>query len=390
MTVTLFDHVASRLSDLDMAMVRSVPPGGNWTNIPESIPSKRLEQIRAMAKDRGGVVRTTYYGRLRSDRPSYTISTHFQRPGNGCNIHPVEDRTLTIREAARLQSFPDRIAFAGGQAARRKQVGNAVPVLLARAVGTTFPVGNVVDLFAGAGGLGLGLALAGHKIEVSTDNDSAALGVHAQIHPGARHILGDIDSPDVQEEVIRAGRSCDLLVGGPPCQGWSYAGWHMHTDPRNRLVWTFISMTEKIRPRRFLMENVQGLIWMANGAALGAIVSSFEALGYRVAHYVLNAASYGVPQRRHRLFVVGSLDGEPPRAPEPLFAPDGLFLPPPVTVGEAIGDLPPLGQGLGADLIEWQAAPVTPYQSWARGLLNFDEMYAALTESHRQALRLTG
>ena len=80
------NHYTPKLSDLDLQMVRAIPPGGNWKNIPVSIPSKRLEQIRE-SYARGGGSRSTYYGRLRPDAPSYTISTYFNRPGNGCYIH---------------------------------------------------------------------------------------------------------------------------------------------------------------------------------------------------------------------------------------------------------------------------------------------------------------
>ena len=109
------NHSTARLSDLDMRMVHSIPQGGNWKDIPESIPSKRLEQIRESFK-RGEGSRSTYYGRLLPGMPSYTISTYFNRPGNGSNIHYDQDRVLSQREAARLQSFPDSFVFRGGAA----------------------------------------------------------------------------------------------------------------------------------------------------------------------------------------------------------------------------------------------------------------------------------
>ncbi|PJI55266.1 hypothetical protein CTI14_06395 [Methylobacterium radiotolerans] len=148
-------HGLNTLSELDYEMIRHVPVGGNWQQIPESVPSARLSQIRAMSKERG-IVRTTYYGRLRPDQPAYTIATYYNRPGNGTNIHPHEDRTLSHREAARLQSFPDSYGFIGGDGAIRKQIGNAVPPLLGRAVASQLLQsglmrGPIIDLFAGAG-----------------------------------------------------------------------------------------------------------------------------------------------------------------------------------------------------------------------------------------------
>ena len=151
------NHFSAHLSDLDMRIVEAVPEGGNWKDIPESIPSKRLDQIRESFKQGGGS-RSTYYGRLRADMPSYTINTYFNRPGNGCHIHPSQNRVLSQREAARLQSFPDRFRFAGPQSIVNNQIGNAVPPLLAYQIaGQLGTPGVFVDLFSGAGGLGVGL-----------------------------------------------------------------------------------------------------------------------------------------------------------------------------------------------------------------------------------------
>lgn len=99
-----------------------IPEGGNWTDIPLSVTDRRLEGIRAT----GG--RTTYYGRLRWDAPSYTIATYFNRVGNGCNLHPSQLRVMSTREAARFQSFPDDFVFVGSKASQYKQIGNAVVV----------------------------------------------------------------------------------------------------------------------------------------------------------------------------------------------------------------------------------------------------------------------
>src|SRR3989344_3949287 len=96
----LYNHVTYPLSENDLKMVVAIPEGGNWKHIPHHIPSKRLEQIRK-----------TVYGRLSWNKPSYTITTYFNRPGNGTYIHPKDDRVISAREAARLQSFPDNYIF---------------------------------------------------------------------------------------------------------------------------------------------------------------------------------------------------------------------------------------------------------------------------------------
>ena len=126
-------HAAPSLSSLDVLVCESVPPGGNWKDIPESVPSKRLQTIRE-SFTRGEGSRSTYYGRLDPGKPSYTINTYFTRPGNGCHIHydmsGHQHRTISYREAARFQSFPDSFRFEGSKTSIATQIGNAVPPLL--------------------------------------------------------------------------------------------------------------------------------------------------------------------------------------------------------------------------------------------------------------------
>jgi Alw26I/Eco31I/Esp3I family type II restriction m6 adenine DNA methyltransferase len=133
-TIRIPNHFTPGLSELDLRMVKAVPPGGNWKDIPKSIPSERLAQIRESYANGEGS-RSTYYGRLHPDAPSYTISTYFNRPGNGCHIHydfeGGQHRVISQREAARLQGFPDSFVFCGNRGSVNKQIGNAVPPLLA-------------------------------------------------------------------------------------------------------------------------------------------------------------------------------------------------------------------------------------------------------------------
>ncbi|MDR2571260.1 MAG: DNA cytosine methyltransferase [Oscillospiraceae bacterium] len=116
------DHFAFSLSDLDKYIISNVKPGGNYMDIPADVPSKR---IRRLQKDGG---HTTCYGRLLPTVPSYTINTYFNRPNVGCNIHYKEDRLITVREALRLQSFPDSYKIiSSSKKGRNLIVGNAVP-----------------------------------------------------------------------------------------------------------------------------------------------------------------------------------------------------------------------------------------------------------------------
>src|SRR5581483_7157007 len=127
-TVSL--HVSPRMSATDRALVAHIPPGGNYRDVPDAIATGRIKRF----KETGG--RTTTYGRLHPDRPSYTINTYFRRPNVGCNFHYEEPRLITPREAMRFQSLPDRfeIPEGGPQDARNALIGNAVPPLLARAI----------------------------------------------------------------------------------------------------------------------------------------------------------------------------------------------------------------------------------------------------------------
>jgi DNA (cytosine-5)-methyltransferase 1 len=125
-SAAITEHFIPQMSEMDKIIISHVKPGGNYMDIPSDIPSKR---IRRLQRDGG---HTTCYGRLLPNMPSYTINTYFNRPNVGCNIHYSEDRLITVREALRLQSFPDsyRIISSSKQS-RNTIVGNAVPPMLA-------------------------------------------------------------------------------------------------------------------------------------------------------------------------------------------------------------------------------------------------------------------
>ncbi len=324
----LSNHNKPSLSVLDAAIISYIPQGGNWRNVPEHIPSKRLDQIREMSKARG-IVRTSYYGRLRPDQPAYTIATYFNRPGNGTNIHPWEERTISCREAARLQSFPDDFIFHGSEASVRKQIGNAVPPLLAYAVGRQFVPSTCIDLFSGAGGLSHGLTLAGMKLLAAQDIDKNSALTYSRNHsPSVRFFRGDLTNVEVQKELINYVRGklgnepLGLLAGGAPCQGFSTAGWRQKGDHRNSLVGTFLDMAEALKPNYILLENVEGILSMGNGTIIASIQEVLGQLGYVFypKPWILKADKYGVPQMRKRVFVIACKRGLTlPECPSPIF-----------------------------------------------------------------------
>lgn len=390
------DHFSTSLSAKDREIVKSVPPGGNWRDIPSSIESRRLEQIRVTAAEGLGS-RSTYYGRLQWHRPAYTISTYIGRPGNGCFIHPSADRLITIREAARIQSFPDSYEFYGTARQRQVQVGNAVPPILAYNLGKALPPGRCVDVFCGAGGLSLGLEWAGFECIAAVDSDAAAIQTFEANRVGeGTALFADLTDPPTYETTLseirhRVGNSAlDLLAGGPPCQGFSTAGKNLRDDPRNNLVWAFVRLTEDLLPNIVLMENVPALAWKRGSSILIEIRKRFASLGYHTSTIIAHAEGYGVPQLRRRLFVLAVKDEKLAQWPAPGFTilqpyykehqPLGKRLAlSPYTVHDAISDLPSNSTAALDDTSLYACDPVTSYQGWARGQLSLADIIPQLS-----------
>jgi len=302
----ILNHTTFKLSELDMEMVRAVPQGGNWKNIPDEvvIKSKRLERITQT----GG--RTTLYGRIDYEKPSYTITTYFNRPGNGTYIHPIHDRVISVREAARFQTFPDSYYFCGNKAQILNQVGNAVPPLFAYQIAkhlmSKVVCGRSIDLFCGAGGLTSGFKQAGIKSVLSTDIDTAACLTLKVNNPETPVICGDITQYDVKEQIIEmaVADNADIICGGPPCQGFSMAGHRLSDDPRNQLFKDFIEIVERVKPKIVIFENVEGLLTFQKGAIYQLIHNMFSDIGYNTEGRLLQTHLYGIPQKRKRVILI--------------------------------------------------------------------------------------
>lgn len=184
---------------------------------------------------------------------------------------------------------------------------------------------KTIDLFAGAGGLSLGVRLAGGHAVAAVELDSAALDTFQRNHPDAEVVGRDIRSASTQK-VLRSLRGrIDVVAGGPPCQPFSVAGLQRADgDPRD-CVPDFARAVDQIRPKAFVMENVAGLSLRRHRPYLKGVVDGLSALGYRVTAVVLDAADYGVPQHRKRLFLVGMKGKSALRFPRPTHGP-GLAL----------------------------------------------------------------
>lgn len=185
---------------------------------------------------------------------------------------------------------------------------------------------RVVSLFSGCGGLDLGFEAAGCETIAAVDNDYEACKTLRSNRPGWGVFEGDIRdyNPTMQD--------VDIVIGGPPCQGFSSAGKGDPKDPRNFLWKEYMRVVGRLKPRAIVLENVSALTHRKNGDHLTGIMTSLEEQGYRFVYGVLNAADFGVPQARRRLVVIGLRDGVP-TMPEPTHV--GHH----VTVDEAIGDL---------------------------------------------------
>lgn len=361
------DHIAGKLSELEEKMAMHIPPGGNWCNIPLDIPSARLSQIRKMSKERG-MCRTTYYGRLNPQKPSYTVNTYFSKIGNGTFLHydVNQNRLISQREAARLQSFPDYFIFEGSFSSKFKQIGNAVPpFLMYNIVKDKFSKCKALDLFCGAGGLSLGLEWAGIQTVCGVDIDKNAISTYKANFPTTEAIVGDLTDMTLKEHLISSYQDIDLICGGPPCQGFSQAGWFNCEDARNFLFKDFLEVIKEISPQHFIMENVQGILWIGHGSAINLIVDSFKKLGYEISLFTLSSEQYGIPQIRKRVFITGSLNEKCILSPPILCKNDSLDLHREITVEEAISDLPAIYKGSPASS-SYAFPAQSPYQQFMR------------------------
>ena len=244
---------------------------------------------------------------------------------------------------------------------------------------TAMRIHPVLDLFSGAGGLSLGFEMAGFRVVGAIDNMKEACQTYQRNHPDTRVFNEDIRDLRTEDVEAVVGK-VDVVLGGPPCQGMSLAGKRIVQDPRNELFLDFVRYVKHFQPIVFVMENVPGLLSMNNGALNRAILDSFSDIGYGFGNpnpVLLTAADYGVPQLRQRLFYIGV------RQPFSLAYPlpdkthvpsDRLGIPrlfdtghvPYVTVEAAIGDLPPLASGEGAEEMDYTMDPVTEYQVMMR------------------------
>lgn len=365
------NHIILNHSDIVKRRYELIPEGGKLPK-PEDLP----EDIRR--KNFGNT-----YTRL--DRK--TISSTIVPGNNALPVHPYLARSLTPREAARIQTFPDNFIFKGDRRSQCILVGNAVPPLLAAKladsiekfisdvdyesidtnhifIGEKFKLtktknsknsGRVslrfADLFSGVGGFTEGLKSAGLDCILGADFDRYAVEAYRKNHTDHECLEADLSDEEIQHNIAMRlkEQKVDLVVGGPPCQGFSIFGkrrfvntknHQISEDKRNNLVFAFANIVIKSGAKWFIMENVPGILSAQNGEYVKAIQEFFAENGYRTECKVINAADYGVPQLRKRFLLIGTKTDLVIPFPKPKYfsTPDSWQLPY-RTVGEVITDL---------------------------------------------------
>jgi DNA (cytosine-5)-methyltransferase 1 len=241
---------------------------------------------------------------------------------------------------------------------------------------------TVVDLFCGCGGLSHGFIQAGYQAVLGVDNDSTALRTFQANHNCPTANL-DLHSDESIEEIatLVGSTKINVVIGGPPCQGFSLAGPRKLDDPRNRLFMAMFKTVTSLDSDAFLIENVPGMATLYGGKIKDEVVDLFRGNGYDVKAKVVVAADYGVPQIRKRLFIVGVKK----EIGHFIFPDPSHSVRTYVTTQDAIGDLPPLDDDMGEEESQYNGAPLTEYQKLMRN--GTEELFNHVATAHTQKVK---
>ena len=242
---------------------------------------------------------------------------------------------------------------------------------------------NVVDLFCGCGGLSKGFEEAGYSILLGVDFEQSALDTFELNHKSSKGLKLDLSNPSSFEEIDRtiSGERIDVIIGGPPCQGFSLTGPRNFDDERNQLYLAMIEAVKRYCPKAFMIENVPGMANLYNGEIKEEIIRRFSNMGYNVSYKIVCAADYGVPQIRKRLVFIGLKDSETKyEFPEPYLLPDNY-----ITCEEAISDLPTLEETLGEEISSYSSLALNDFQKLMRE--KSDKLYNHTAINHKQFVK---
>lgn len=235
---------------------------------------------------------------------------------------------------------------------------------------------KTIDLFAGAGGITEGFRQAGATCVFANDFNGHACETFRHNHPEVQIVRGsieDLDAADIRESTGLRKGELDVLVGGPPCQGFSInAPERFLEDPRNSLFKHYLRFIDEFAPKLLMFENVPGMLSLGGGKLFDTVIWQMQERGYRISAKILLSAHYGVPQVRWRMIILGSRVGDVPQHPEPthfylgrpnfkggstiatrLVPLDQYRMAPAVTLHDAIADLPPVEAGSGAEVAHY-------------------------------------
>lgn len=357
------NHIARKVGEIVQKRIDHLGIGQKMQDLPEELWH---ESFRFYVKEdptrRGGPNMRMI--RLDPTKPSLTVTGFIFNKF----VHPFENRFITVREAARLQGFPDDFTFWGSLTSTQQQVGNAVPIPLGKALFSQirdFALRNghvhdnsltALSLFCGAGGLDLSAYFASSKnckidVRVAMDcwKDACnSLKGYSRIETNVQQAdISSIEDPvSFWQEHANTLETPDIIFGGPPCQAFSQAGKQKALDDeRGVLVFQYIRFIEKLRPKFFIMENVANLQSINKGQLYQDILNKMASLGYNVTSGVLCAADFGAPQLRRRMIFIGCRnDFGIIHLPEPTYTefPCLQGLPLYTTVNDAFEGLPSL------------------------------------------------
>lgn len=223
---------------------------------------------------------------------------------------------------------------------------------------------TVIDLFSGCGGFSYGFQQAGYQVIIGVDNNKTALDTFERNHESSKALLLDLHEDSSIDKIIHAkgNRLVDIIIAGPPCQGFSLTGSRKENDERNTLFNAVFRLAKKVNPKVIIIENVQGLLTLYKGKAKKDIINLCEEMGYNCTPKLLYAPDFGVPQIRKRVFFVA------------LKKELGVFEFPAPThllndyVGceNAIEDLPNLDKSYGAEEMKYDKKATSDYQKMMR------------------------
>jgi DNA (cytosine-5)-methyltransferase 1 len=346
-----FSHIPRQVGPKVQQRINALKVGQKMQDLPEELWHESFRYYVKEDPTRSGGPNLRLI-RLDPRRPSLTVTGYIFNKF----VHPIEDRYITPREAARLQGFPDDFIFHGTLTSVQRQVGNAVPVQLATAVieavlahlyqHKPFGLGSqlytagcfpALSLFSGAGGLDIGVLNARHKKTVFDVKACVELD-HDCCETLRRNFGARVSVVEEDIAKLHAKRALDLcqtenellplIFGGPPCQAFSQAGKQngIHDD-RGKLIFDFLRIVKEVKPAYFVMENVSNLRGVAGGNLLREIQERIDAVGYNFTCNLLCAADYGAAQLRRRLFFIGVRKPYPAvQAPIPTHVDDGESL----------------------------------------------------------------